>query len=32
VGEVAADHEYIFTMDALILYFVIMYGLMTWWG
>jgi chloride channel 7 len=30
VGEVAADHEYIFTMDALILYFVIMYVLMTW--
>ena len=30
VGEVAADHEYLFSMDALILYFVIMFCLMTW--
>jgi chloride channel 7 len=30
VGEVAADHEYLFAMDALVLYFIIMYGLMTW--
>jgi len=30
VGEVAADHEFLFGMDALIIYFVIMFALMTW--